>query len=400
MMINTKPHRDSFSVIDDRRGRGIFRLACALAVMGVAPVLAQVSEIVVHNFNGTHGANPYAGIVSDSAGNLYGTTYAGGAANAGVVYKLDAAGNYTVLYTFTDGADGGKPFAGVTRDSAGNLYGATDQGGTPHAGVVYKLDAAGNYTVLHTFTYGTDGGRPDVGVILDPAGNLYGTTGFGGGAEAGVVYEVDTSGNETVLYTFTGGSDGSRPAGVIRDSAGNLYGATALGGTAGIGSGVVYKLDAAGNQTVLYTFTGGSDGLYPFGGVIRDSAGNLYGTTQDGGTGHDGVVYAVDTAGHERVLHSFTGMDGALPEAGVTGDSAGNLYGTTSLGGTANAGVVYKLDAAGNYTVLYNFTGGADGAGPNAGVILGPGGNLWGTTTYGGKYNDGVVFVLRGVAAQ
>src|SRR5580700_10980163 len=150
MMINTKPHRDSFSVIDDRRGRGIFRLACALAVMGVAPVLAQVSVIVVHNFNGTHGANPYAGIVSDSAGNLYGTTYAGGAANAGVVYKLDAAGNYTVLYTFTDGADGGKPFAGVTRDSAGNLYGATDQGGTPHAGVVYKLDAAGNYTVLHT----------------------------------------------------------------------------------------------------------------------------------------------------------------------------------------------------------------------------------------------------------
>ena len=177
----------------------------------------------------------------------------------------------------------------------------------------------------------------------------------------------------------------------------------------------MFKLDATGQETVLYAFTGGADGGQPLAGVIRDSAGNLYGTTQTGGTGSAGVVFKVDTSGQETVLYNFTGgADGGFaplyppgphisPSAGVIRDSAGNLYGTTPYGGVVEVpggcGVVYKLDAAGNETVLHTFTCGADGANPQAGVILGPAGNLFGTTTSGGKNGGGVVYVLKGAAA-
>jgi uncharacterized repeat protein (TIGR03803 family) len=180
-------------------------------------------------------------------------------------------------------------------------------------------------------------------VIRDQAGNLYGTTTFGGAAGYGVVYKVDTAGLETVLYSFKGAADGGEPyGGLIRDSAGNLYGTTPSYGTGY--EGVVYKVDTAGNETVLYTFTGGSDGGYPYGGLVRDSAGNLYGTTSLGGTAGAGVVYELSAAGQETVLHSFTGgADGGTPYAGVIRDSAGNIYGTTYSGGKENSGGVFKL---------------------------------------------------------
>jgi uncharacterized repeat protein (TIGR03803 family) len=209
------------------------------------------------------------------------------------VYKLNVAGQETVLHSFTFGADGGYASGGVIRDSAGNLYGTASSGGTAGWGVVYKLNAAGQETVLYSFTGGADGGYPKSGVIFDPAGNLYGTTYFGGTSNAGVVYKLAPSGQETVLCNFTGytGANGGYPyTGVIRDSAGNLYGATPYGGSAG--NGVVYELDPAGNETVLYTFTGGADGGEPFeGSLVRDSAGNLYGTTQFGGKNSGGVVF-------------------------------------------------------------------------------------------------------------
>ena len=183
-------------------------------------------------------------MIRDSAGNLYGTTEAGGTANAGVVFKVDTAGQETVLYSFTGGADGGSPYAGVIRDSAGNLYGTTWDGGTANAGVVYKVDTAGQETVLYSFTGGADGGSPFAGVIRDSAGNLYGTTWLRRLGELGRGVQVNTAGQETVLYSFTGGADGSRPlAGVIRDSAGNLYGTTSEGGKKY--GGVVFKLKPA-----------------------------------------------------------------------------------------------------------------------------------------------------------
>ncbi len=362
------------------------------AVIGTPSAHAQAAtEAVLHSFaSPPRGASPFAGVIRDSAGNLYGTTTAGGASNSGVVYKVNTAGQETVLYSFTGGADGGLPFAGVIRDSAGNLYGTTTAGGASNWGVVYKLDPAGNYTVLYSFTGGENGGGPYAGVIRDPAGNLYGTTSDGGAASVGVVYKLNAAGQETVLHTFTGGADGSFPnAGVIRDSAGNLYGTTTAGGASN--SGVVYKVNTAGQETVLYSFTGAADGGLPFAGVIRDSAGNLYGTTTAGGASNSGVVYKVNTAGQETVLYSF-GAGGSFPYAGVIPDSAGNFYGTTSSGGTANAGVVYKLDPAGNYTVLYSFT--LDGGYPRAGVIRDSVGNLYGTTSSGGTANAGVVYML------
>jgi len=260
------------------------------------------------------------------------------------VYKIDASGHQSVLYTFTGGADGGLPVSGVIRDSADNLYGTTYWGGTANAGAVYKIDTSGHESVLYSFTGGADGGNPNAGVIGDSAGNLYGTTVSGGTANAGVVYKVDASGHESVLHSFTGFADGGLPyAGVIRDSTGNLYGTTYSGGTAD--DGVVYKIDTSGHESVLYSFTGGADGRNPYAGVIGDSAGNLYGTTYYGGTADWGVVYKIDTSGHESVLYTFTGgADGGNPYAGVIRGPAGNVYGTTANGGTGgNAGVVYAL---------------------------------------------------------
>jgi uncharacterized repeat protein (TIGR03803 family) len=229
-------------------------------------------------------------------------------------------------------------------------------------------------------------------VILDSVDNLYGTTVYGGATNQGVVFKVDTAGTETTLYSFKGGLDGSNCySGLLRDSAGNLYGTTENGGTAGVG--VVFKVSTGGNESVMYAFTGGTDGAYPYSGLLRDSAGNLYGTTYGGGTGGSGTVYKVNSMGVETVLHNFTSTDGAKPYAGVIRDSAGNFYGTASQGGTDNMGVAYKLDSAGNYTTLYNFTG-AGGSNPQAGLLRDSAGKLYGTTQSGGTGAAGVVFKL------
>jgi uncharacterized repeat protein (TIGR03803 family) len=253
------------------------------------------------------------------------------------------------------------------------------------------VDARGHETVLNSFTGGADGGNPQAGVIRDSSGNLYGTTLWGGTTGQGVVYKLDTTGQETVLYSFTGGP-GHPYAGVIQDSAGNLYGTATFGGA---GVGVVYKLDTSGQETVLYTFTSGADGGYPYAGVILDSGGNLYGTTEYGGTANAGVVYKVDTTGHQTVLYNFTGgAGGGHPSAGVIRDSTGNLYGTTGNRRAAGAGVAYKVDTTSHYTVLYSFTGGADGRYPEASVIRDSAGNLYETAYSGGKASTGVVFKL------
>ncbi len=334
---------------------------------------------------------PSSGVVRDSAGALYGTTQNGGEGNSGVVYKLDSSGQETDLFTFDNGTGGGDPTGGVVLDSAGNLYGTTYSGGPngPYgAGVVFKLDPQGNETVLCGFTNGLGGGWPAASLIRDEAGNLYGTTTEGGSKHAGVVYKVDTGGQETVLYNFGGGPDGSGPvAGVILDSAGTLYGTTVGGGPGN--AGVIYSLEPAGHEQILYSFSGGADGGNPYAGLIRDAAGNFYGTTASGGTNNAGVVFELDTTGHETVLYSFTGAaDGGTPMASVVRDSDGNLYGTTYVGGSAGAGVVFKLDTTGHETVLHSFTNGADGGYPQAGVILDATGNLYGVTLYG---NPGAV---------
>jgi uncharacterized repeat protein (TIGR03803 family) len=300
-------------------------------------------------------------LVWDSAGNLYGTTTQGGPSGSGTAFKVDKKSRFSVLHTFfSSGAGGWGPNGPLVLDAAGNLYDTTPNGGNPGCvsgsgcGVVFKLDPTGNETVLRAFVSGKRGDMPSGGLIRDAADNLYGTNAGGGYRNHGMVFELDAADIETVLYTFMGKADGEVPAaGLIRDFAGNSYG-TAAGGilTGGDkGAGVVFKLDPSGNYTTLYTFTGKSDGSAPNGYLAIDAAGNLYGTTFYGGGSGCGVVYRVDLSGHETVLYSFKcGTDGGFPVGGLTIDPAGILYGTAAHGGNPNdcvdaagCGVVFKI---------------------------------------------------------
>src|SRR5580704_3816247 len=257
-------------------------------------------ETVLCSFTGGAGGEyPYAGLIFDAQGNLYSTAAAGGASGTGVVFKLGKYGKETVLYSFTGGADGANPYAGLIFDAQGNLYGTTVYGGDltcplfqSGCGTVFKLGKHGKETVLHSFTGGADGASPYAGLIFDAQGNLYGTTNKGGASGAGVVFKLGKYGKETVLYSFTGGADGANPyAGLIFDAQGNLYGTTNKGGASG--AGVVFKLGLGknGKETVLYSFTGGADGANPYAGLIFDAQGNLYGTTRKGGASDAGTVF-------------------------------------------------------------------------------------------------------------
>jgi uncharacterized repeat protein (TIGR03803 family) len=195
---------------------------------------------------------------------------------------------------------------------------------------------ARTYTVLYSFAGGADGANPYAGLFRDASGNLYGTTYGGGASGLGTVFKVDTTGNETVLYSFIGGTDGKYPTGgLVRDASGNLYGTTHAGGS--FFDGTVFKLDTNDKETVLHSFNIAGDGYYPLAGLIRDPSGNLYGTTEYNS------LFKVDTNNKETVLHSFTGTDGNTPLGGLVRDAAGNLYGTTSAGGAHSYGVVFKL---------------------------------------------------------
>jgi len=371
----------------------------ALALGTFAPVLGQgqtYTERVLYSFaGGADGANPLAGLVRDATGNLYGTPDDGGTHSHGTVFKVSANGTEIVLHSFTGGADGGNPDAGLIRDTAGNLYGTTADGGAHNYGTVFEVSAGVMERVLDSFTgTGGDGAYPFADLVRDAAANLYGTTVGGGTHNAGTVFKVDPTGKETVLYSFTGGADGRNPyAGFVLDAAGNLYGTTKYGGASG--AGTVFKVDIKGKETVLHNFSGGADGEYPSAGLVRDAAGNLYGTTAGGGASGDGTVYKVGTTGKEAVLYSFRGgVDGEYPYAGLIQDAAGNLYGTTSYGGASGAGTIYKVDTTGKETVLYGFGGGANGASPQAGLVQDAVGNLYGTTKYGGASGAGTVFEL------
>lgn len=406
-----------------------WQTGCALLVLCAATAVAAraQTEVVLYDFcslaNCADGSLPEAGVIRDSEGNLYGTTFAGGANFMGAVYKLDTSGHETVLYSFcslANCADGQYPYAGVIRDPAGNLYGTTADGGASGYGVLYEVDMSGHETVLYNFcslAHCVDGQLPFFGVIRDSSGNLYGATTYSGPNGDGVVFKVDPSGHETVLYSFCSlpnCADGQLPgAGVIRDSEGNLYGTTAYGGVIRTvhcqptdGCGAVYKLDPSGHETVLYSFCSSSscpDGSIPYAGVIRDSQGNLYGTTYYGGAHGVGVVYKLDPSGHETVLYNFCSLancaDGLETATGVIRDSKGNLYGTTFYGGAHGDGVVYRVDASGHETVLYSFcslANCADGSNPYAGLIGDGEDRLYGTATSGGEDGlYGVVFELK-----
>jgi uncharacterized repeat protein (TIGR03803 family) len=384
-----------------------------LGMVGAPSAQAQTFTLL-HSFTGSpDGANPYATVIMDASGNLYGTTGNGGHYGNGTVFKVDTSGTETILHNFSGGWDGYGP-SSLTFDASGNLYGSTAYGGgggcTYGCGVAYKLTptSGGKWkeSVLYVFhNNGKDGINPSSSLVLDTSGALYGTTGQGGGYNLGVVFKLVPSGSghwkERVLHTFTGRGDGSQPNGpVIFDTLGNLYGTTYSGGA--YRQGVVFKLTPTSGgkwpEAVLYNFqNNGSDGQNPVGPIVFDESGNLYGTTEFGGgcqgCGYEGTVFELTPNAHgqwtEQVLHAFSGTpDGRAPTGGVTLDGVGNLYGTTQAGGTSDSGTVFEMtrnqDGSWLENVLYSFTGGTDGQGPYEGVVLDGTGNLYGTAYYGG----------------
>ena len=338
-------------------GKFILVGGTALAVLAPLDTARASGFSVLYSFAGSDGDLPEAGLIMDTAGNLYGTTeYGGGGCYCGTVFKLAPDGTEMALHVFGGGSDGANPTARLIKDTAGNLYGTTSAGGGNSCsgsgcGTVFKLAPDGSETVFYAFTGGKNGSNPLAGLIMDSKGVLYGTTYAGGGRGCngygcGIVFKLAPDGKETVLHFFTGGSDGYWPwASLIEDTGGNLYGTTGFGGNQD--SGVVFKLAPDGTETVLYAFTGGSDGGEPIGGLIRDTAGNLYGTAKNGGTGCHrvgcGTVFRLAPDGTETVLHIFGGRGGRQPLAGLIKDSRGHLYSTTSGGGMYGYGTVFKL---------------------------------------------------------
>jgi len=395
-----------------------FAALLMLGILAIPSMQAQTFS-VQFTFSGTDGADPFSGLIMDARGTLYGTTGFGGL-GAGTVFKLTKRHKQNVLHTFTGAPDGAFPMGELVRDSKGTLYGTTFNGGTGPCkggsfggcGTVFKVDTGGKETVLHSFN-GLDGSNPSAGLIQDSEGALYGTTSNGGDPNCdppygcGTVFKLDKAGKETVLHYFAGyPTDGASPvAGLIRGIHGDLYGATSAGGSGpcateySSGCGAVFEVDAAGKETVLYNFSGGSDGATPY-GLTRDSAGTLYGTTSFGGDlacfppYGCGTVFKLDTLGKETALHVFHGSpDGAHPYAGVIRDAQGRIYGTTVDAGLGY-GIVFEIDGSGKETVIYTFTGQTDGGYPSGLLALGPKGNLYGTARGNafGKAPDGVVF--------
>jgi uncharacterized repeat protein (TIGR03803 family) len=361
------------------------------------------------------------------------------ALSLGVLSNIAQAQTFSVLHSFTDGPDGGFPQAGLTMDAAGNLYGTNGTGGLPNhcisegCGTVFRLtnrDSGWQFTTLYSFQGDGDGDAPTARVVFGPGGALYGTT-LGGGLlncegdvpGCGVIFRIQPSRGfcrsvlcpwtETFLYRFPGGAMGGIPEGdIIFDPEGNIYGTLLSGGSTGpncgtFGCGMVYELAQVGGgmETVLYTFQGGLDGRSPAGGVIRDAAGNLYGTTLEGG-GYGcggsgcGTVFELSPSPSgwtETILHSFQGStDGDLPYAGLTMDAAGNLYGSTSSDGPGNGGTVFELSPNGSswtFSTLYSLTGIFLG-GPQDALTLDNAGSIYGAAQYDGAYSQGSVFKL------
>ncbi|MGB6518758.1 MAG: choice-of-anchor tandem repeat GloVer-containing protein [Candidatus Cybelea sp.] len=346
-----------------------------------------------------NGANPYGGLIAVDD-TLYGTAGYGGKTGSGTVFAITSSGKKTTLSSFS-GFGGALPLADLT-DVNGTLYGTTNLGGnsgdcsSSRCGTVFSMTAFGKETVLHNFG-GRDGAQPQ-SKLISVNGTLYGTTLAGGTKNQGTVFTIATSGKLTVLHNF-GGGDGLNPRAGLIDVKGTLYGTTEFGGggCGSFGCGTVFSITPSGKESVIYAFSGGTDGDAPTAGLINVN-GILYGTTGNGGTGFCsglgcGTVFSVTPAGKETVLHTFTGADGALPWAGLT-SVKGKLYGTTMSGGAYGFGTIFSITSSGTETVLYSFAPYGDGNNP-FGVLLNVKGTLYGTTAHGGAQSNGTIFSLR-----
>lgn len=408
-----------------RRRAPIFVLAMAfffVMTIVLTPSAQTQTLTVIHDFTGGRdGSGPQAGLTMDVAGDLYGTATLGGSAGLGTVFRLQPVEShwiFTPLYSFKGGDDGAIPITRVVRGTNGILYGTTARGGhqgcNTTCGTVFSLRppatpchsalCSWSESVLYRFNGGSDGYYPNGEPVFDAAGNIFGTTQFGGAANEGTVFELMPSGGgwtESVLYTFPNSStDGYLPnSGVVLDQAGSLYGTTYYGGASG--AGTIYQLSSTGSgwsESILHDFSGADDGGNPVGHLIFDPLGNLYGTTPTAGLAGGGTVFMLASSGSNWM---FTTLSSLPPGTGSYGspimDTSGNVYGTTFSSGLYGFGSVFELTPSGGgwtYTVLHDFTGGSDGGNPWGNVTLEPNGKLYGTTSGGGSYGHGVVFEI------
>jgi uncharacterized repeat protein (TIGR03803 family) len=384
----------------------------ALATSAAAQTYTY-SVLAAYNTSALSGS-PFSGLISDASGNLYGTTYSGDGSVYELVNHAGAYTGQT-LYSFTGSTDGAGPRAGLVMDAAGDLFGVAQGGGASGAGTVYELqNNGGSYSFLLLFTFNNTNGSSPIGTLaMDQAGNLFGTTQGGGPSDDGTVFELANGGGGTytyeLLYAFTGSSDGRLPlAGVVLDANGNLFGTTSQGGAHS--GGTVYKLANNGNGSyslqTIYSFNG-LYGAAPEAGVTLDASGDVFGTATGGDAYHYGMVYELMHSGQvyfEKTLHTFTGTngDGGLPRASVLVDAHGDIFGTTDAGGSANDGTVYELvNSSGVYTeqILHSFAGGSDGEHPLAGILMDAYGNLYGTFEALGNSVNGGAWMLAAPAS-
>ena len=363
---------------------------------------------VLHSMSNIEGANPDASLIQVN-GVFYGTTQAGGAQSLGTVFSMNTAGQVTTLHSFVGGAtDGAIPFASLVAGSDGNLYGTTTNGGSTGNGTVFKITLSSGVAtyngVVYSFIGGlTDGANPYGGLVQGSDNAFYGTTTYGGTYNLGTVFRITLVGGvvaEAPIHIFSGtvNNDGSNPqSGLIKDSAGLLYGTTSAGGTGNVGT--VFSISTSGSSfTTLHQFDTTS-GAIPYSPLLLGSNGNLYGNTSAGGSNNLGVVFTLPTTvgGTYTVLHHFTGStsDGSTPYGNLVSIN-NNIYGTTWFGGAKDSGTLFSITPIGVtsvvYSVVYSFGSSSDGANPYSGLTLGPDGYYYGTTASGGSNSIGSVY--------
>ncbi len=386
------------------------RTTCIISVFCAAMAITSAAQTftTLVSFDGSDGSAPISeSLVQGTDGNFYGTTTAGGANSAGTVFKMTPAGTVTTLHSFAGyPTDGAAPWGGLVQSTSGNFYGTTTAGGANNAGTVFKMSPSGTVTTLHSFDV-TDGEYPYSG-LLQANGSFYGTTFYGGAHGYGTVFKITAIGTLTTLHSFDF-TDGESPwAGLTQATNGNFYGITSLGGANNYGT--FFEITLSGTLTTLYSFCAQSgsctDGEWPYSTPVQGADGNFYGTAPSGGDVTCnapygcGTVFKITPTGLLTVLHTFEVGDGAAPFTGLVQGTDKNFYGVTSDGGpnglNGYGGTIFQLSTAGTLTTLYDFCtqGCADGDHPQGALIQATNGTFYGVTPDAGASNDGTVFSI------
>ncbi|MGH8273442.1 MAG: choice-of-anchor tandem repeat GloVer-containing protein [Gammaproteobacteria bacterium] len=392
--------------------RAIFGLFACIGMLAAAVPVAWADTgtlTTLYSFNNNgDGATPYGALVQDADGNFYGTTHGAIPGGKGTVFKLTPSGTLTTLHSF-NGTDGANPEAGLVLGSDGNFYGTTSQGGTSAtpSGTIFKITPTGTLTTLHMFCSTIDDGNcadgqiPTAALIQGSDGDFYGTTSVGGANNNGTVFKITAAGDFTLLYSFDFGRSGHPNAALVEGSDGNFYGTTVQGGLDLWGT--VFKITPTGTYTRLHSFTGDADGESPSAALLLASDGNFYGTTGSGGVNGNGTAFKITPSGTLTTLHAFDGTDGRDLSSGLIEGSDGNFYGTAYGGGAHGDGDIYRMTPDGTVTVLHSFAA-TDGQAPLGTLLETQDGSFYGTTFGGGpnaltQITYGTVFKFSGVIA-